>query len=157
MKDFYGFRDAIKMRESSGNYQAKNKYGYLGAYQFGRARLLDLGISINGYGRDTNPEAYKRAKVVSEKDFLNDKELQDTLFFLHTQNLKKRILQKYKSRLHQFYRGTYLTISGLVAGAHLVGLGGLAKWLAGRVVKDGNGVDVGEYIKKFSNYDLDNY
>ena len=41
-----GFREfayLIGERESNNNYQAKNSFGFLGAYQFGMARLCDLG------------------------------------------------------------------------------------------------------------------
>ncbi len=45
------FLAALRMRESSGDYAAVNTLGYLGAYQFGEAALVDLGFVI----RDANP------------------------------------------------------------------------------------------------------
>ncbi|WP_440163252.1 hypothetical protein [Actinobacillus pleuropneumoniae] len=35
---------ALAKRESGGDYTAENSYGYLGAYQFGAAALVDVGL-----------------------------------------------------------------------------------------------------------------
>lgn len=157
MKDYYSFREAIKQRESSGNYKTINQFGYLGAYQFGKARLLDLGISIDGYGKITNPKLYLKAKKMTKEEFLNNKELQDALFFRHVRDLLRIIRDRYKNYINKQVREVFLTESGLVAAVHLVGFGGLAKWLNGKDVKDGNGVKIEEYLTKFAGYDLDNY
>ena len=43
-KDMAGFLYALRMQESTDNYSAKNRRGYIGAYQFGERALADLGI-----------------------------------------------------------------------------------------------------------------
>jgi len=47
--------------------------------------------------------------------------------------------------------------SGIIAGAHLVGHGGVKTWLDSNGttdVKDGNGVCVSEYMEQFAGYDI---
>ena len=65
--------------ESSDNYSAKNKYGYLGRYQMGPSALQDAGF------KDKNGNWTKLAKsygVTSEKTFLNNKEAQNAAIIL---------------------------------------------------------------------------
>ncbi len=155
MNSFEDFREAIKKRESGGNYKAVNQFGYMGAYQFGKPRLLDLGISIDGFGKTSYPQKYKNAKKMTKEEFLNNKELQDEIFKKHCIELAKVIKLRYGHYLNKKINNVLVTLSGLVAGAHLVGLGGVKKWLSGDKVYDGNKVSVEEYIKKFGNYNLD--
>jgi hypothetical protein len=149
---FDEFAKAIRERESSNRYDIENKFGYLGAYQFGKARLLDLGISIDGYGKDTHPERYKKAMKVSKEKFLNTPHMQDGAFFRHCQNLKRIILMRYRHLIGKEVRGIKLTLSGMIAGIHLVGLGGFLKWVSGKDVKDGFGTKLEEYLTKFGDY-----
>lgn len=154
MKDFEAFRNDLGEQESNNNYKAVNRYGYLGRYQFGKARLLDLGYSIDNYGKNTRPILYARSIKITKGEFLNNPKLQDELFIKHVKDLKETIKKQYARYLNKTHRGIYLTLSGLVAGAHLVGLGGLRQWIRGGEVKDGNGVKVETYIKKFAGYDI---
>jgi len=78
---FDEFAKAIRERESSNRYDIENKFGYLGAYQFGKARLLDLGYSIDDYGKKSHPEKYKKAMKVSKEKFLKSPHMQDGAFF----------------------------------------------------------------------------
>jgi hypothetical protein len=53
--------------------------------------------------------------------------------------------------------GIKITKSGLLAGSHLVGAGAIKQFLDSNgqfVPKDGNGVPVTDYIKKFGGYHL---
>ena len=49
--DFVGsyadFFNALRVRESSNDYSVTNGFGFLGAYQFGEAALVDLGFVTN--------------------------------------------------------------------------------------------------------------
>jgi len=74
------------------------------------------------------------------------------LFFRHCQNLKRIILMRHRHLIGKEVRGIKLTLSGIVAGIHLVGLGGFLKWLNGKDVRDGFGTKIEEYIKKFGDY-----
>ena len=51
--------------------------------------------------------------------------------------------------------GVLVTESGLLAAAHLGGQGSVKKWFrSGRVRKDGNGVRITTYMRKFGGYTL---
>lgn len=153
-KDYHAFREAIKQRESSGNYQAINKFGFLGAYQFGKRRLWDLGYSIDNY----KPHWYNlnSKKRINKQEFLSNKSLQDSIFFSHVQDCIKQIRKKKLDKyIYNYVRKVKITMSGLVAGMHLGGLGNLTKWLVGKNFKDGFGTDITEYISKFAGYDLE--
>jgi hypothetical protein len=68
-KLFKGLRD----RESSDNYQAVNKYGYLGAYQFGADLLCDIGYLKSGakdIWKDRTPDDY--AAIALEREIITD-------------------------------------------------------------------------------------
>ncbi len=152
MRDYLAFQEAIGMRESSNNYKAVNKFGYLGKYQFGKPRLYDLGYSIDGW----HPKNQPVKKIISTSEFLLNKNLQDYLFYVHCKQLVNIILKRYKQFIGKKINDVEITLSGLVAGAHLVGLGGVIKFLAKKIdVKDGNGVPVSRYIKEFANYNLE--
>lgn len=150
--NFKDFREALKKQESGGRYNIVNRFGYLGAYQFGKQRLYDLGYSVDGW----KPKNRSRKTYISKYDFLNNIGLQDRLFKEHCKQLLKIYNQRYKLRYDQkIIHGVKITTSGFIAGCHLVGLGGLLKFLStGRNVKDGNNVSVKTYIDKFGDYDL---
>jgi hypothetical protein len=62
--------EVIGKRESSNNYKAENKWGYLGKYQFGAAALVDTGfIPIEKYKAW---RAIPKEKRPSQKTFLAD-------------------------------------------------------------------------------------
>jgi len=66
----------------------------------------------------------------------------------------KRELKKYLVK-NVYIAGIQITLSGLVAGAHLGGIGGIRKFLAsGSGPKDVSGTSVKSYIKRFVGYDL---
>jgi len=154
MKGYFNdFRDAIGYRESSNKYDTVNSYNYVGRFQFGRERLWDLGISLNGW----KPSGWKwntRVKVTTEK-FLADHKLQDTLFSLHVDMLMDIIKRRYANYLNRKIGGIMITESGLVAGMHLKGEGGVKRFLeSGKSNVDGYGTEITEYIEKFGSYRL---
>jgi hypothetical protein len=73
------FLAALIKKESSGNYTAKNEYGYLGAYQMGESALEDAGFYI----KDSTPkkndwrgswtQKARDMNINSEADFLGAK------------------------------------------------------------------------------------
>ena len=68
--------------------------------------------------------------------------------------IKNLGLDKYVGRE---INGQLITASGLLAGAHLVGVGGLKKYLNSNGkndVKDATGTPVSLYIKRFAGYDV---
>ncbi len=131
------FLDAMGHRESSNNYKAVNKYGYMGKYQFGRSTLKTLKINV------------------SRSEFINNPKLQEQAMYKLLQYNKKKLkkyIEKYNGRV---INGVLVTESGLLAAAHLGGAGSVRKWFrTGKVRRDGNGVKITSYMKLFKGYNL---
>lgn len=131
------FLDAMGHRESSNNYKAVNKYGYMGKYQFGKSTLKTLKINV------------------SRSEFINNPKLQEQAMYKLLQYNKKKLkryIEKYNGRV---INGVLVTESGLLAAAHLGGAGSVRKWFrTGKVRRDGNGVKITSYMKLFRGYDL---
>ena len=143
------------MRESSNNYQVVNQFGYLGAYQFGMARLCDLGYTerIEGTKGYSN-KCFQWKPPYSRAVFLNSKADQDSIFNQHIRNIIGRLKISCMDYIDKEVNGTFVSLSGAVAGCHLIGYGGFRQWCKGSEKADGNGVFVEEYIELFNNYDL---
>src|SRR3990167_3933275 len=86
--DLYDFFNALGERESNNDYKIVNTLGYLGRWQFGKPRLYDLGISIDGY----HPKDRSILKVISKEKFLDDVLLQD-MCILKSVRLYKRYFE----------------------------------------------------------------
>ncbi len=137
-KSFLGFSYDLGFSESSGNYRAVNRLGYLGKYQFGRSTLNWVGI-------------YNTSR------FLNSPLLQEKAFeALISKN--KWVLRDYIDEfVGQTINGVKISESGLVAAAHLGGAGNVIKFLDSKgetVFRDANHVPITRYMKRFVDYDL---
>ncbi len=137
-KSFLGFCHDLGFLESSGNYRARNRFGYLGKYQFGPSTLRWLG-------------------VYNTNRFLNSPMLQEEAFkALISKN--KWLLRDYIDTYNgQFINDVKISESGLLAAAHLGGAGNVKKFLDsnGEVIfSDGNNVPITRYMKRFVDYDL---
>ena len=139
IKDHSKFLDDIGFRESSGNYQAVNQFGYLGKYQFGRKTLNALGY-----------------KNVTNREFLQNESMQEEAMYAllsHNKKILRRQIEKYHGKT---INGILITESGILAAAHLAGPGNVKKFLRkGYEFKDGNGTKMTSYMIKFSNYKLE--
>jgi hypothetical protein len=145
-KDLEKFMKIMAQRESSNNPLAINDDGYIGLYQFGVPALKDV---------DLYPKVNK------------DRFKKDPSCFPEPLQHKamKKLISKNKNYLRGYYKyvgrsisGVKITEAGLLAGAHLVGHGGVKKFLKsnGRIVpRDGNNVPVTEYMKMFQNMNLE--
>ena len=138
IKNHTAFLDAIGHYESGNRYTIVNRFGYMGRYQFGKSTLKSLDINV------------------SRKTFLNSPYLQEeAMDRLLTENYKslRRYLKKYDGKV---VHGVFVTKSGTLAAAHLVGAGAVSKWFRrGTQAKDANGTRLTTYMKVFANYDLD--
>lgn len=157
--NYENFRFDLKQRESSNNYKSVNSLGYLGAYQFGMARLSDFGLTkrIEGTTSMENKD-FEWSNGYSKDIFLNDDCLQDNIFDKHIDNL---ILQLKNLSLLKYIDftigGVKITLSGLLAGCHLGGIGSVKTFLlTGLSKKDNYETSIIEYIKQFSGYDIYN-
>lgn len=144
-KDIETFMKMMAKRESSNDPNAINSDGYIGLYQFGTIALKDVGlyprIRTETFRRNPNifpvPDQHKAMKKLIQKN--------------------KTYLKKYHHYVGKKIGGVKMTEAGLLAGAHLVGHGGVKKFLRsnGRIVpKDGNGTPITEYMAMFQNLNL---
>lgn len=135
--DFIGFREAIAFKESQGQYDRVNSFGYLGKYQFGLSTL-------------------KRIKIYDTNAFLNDPALQEKAF-ITLSSLNKWILKRdIKRCVGTKINGIEITESGILAAAHLAGAGNVKKYLRSQGADnfmDAYGTHVQYYMKKFAGYD----
>ena len=150
-RDYQQFLNDLGKRESNNNYGCENAFGFLGRWQFGKPRLYDLGISLNGW----HPKDRPVKRLVSKKHFLdNEDNIQDIIMDKHVDNLRDTIKVKHADSLGTMVNNIGITLSGLVAGAHLKGLGGVKQFLKGSDNADALGTKISEYISKFAGYDL---
>lgn len=137
-KSFLGFCYDLGFSESSGNYRAVNRLGYLGKYQFGRSTLNWVGIH--------NTSRFLNSPLLQEKAF-------EALI-----SKNKWVLRDYINKFDgQSINGVKITESGLLAAAHLGGAGNVMKFLDSNgdvVFKDANNVPITRYMKRFVNYDI---
>lgn len=154
MRSYTEFKEAMGKRESDNNYKIVNQFGYLGKYQFGKPRLFDLGLSVNGW----HPANIPPRHYITKEDFLEDEHLQEIIFDSHIKELSKRVAPLLSSLTDKKFRykgNEYnYNLSGLVAGSHLVGIGGIKKFINGIDITDGNNVSPAEYLYLFMDYQL---
>lgn len=166
---FQDFKEYLGACESSGDCGVRNQYGYLGKYQFGHQALVDLGYKYAGGGW-TGKDG-----INSEADFLGSCAVQEEAMQEWTDQLAREIenagLDRY---IGQNIGGCTVTMSGLIAGRHLKGIGcsdwvnatscrrggrwrpGLRAWLEsnGSVdPQDANGTGVSTYVCRFTGFE----
>ena len=160
-KTYAEYLKAIGLRESNGNYNAVNSIGYLGKYQFGELALITLGYyTKDGTGKLDFLSEFFTGKdgIQSKQDFLSSPAVQEKVM---KANLAFNFnVLKYLGDLDydgQVINGIRITVSGMLAGSHLVGAGGLSKFLnSGGVSAAGDqfGTTATEYVTKFGGYDI---
>lgn len=142
--------------ESSGNYAAENKFGYIGSYQFGAAALADTGLIDSA-----KLKAAKKQGRFNQKAFLADPSNwliaggKDA--FLSDQALQDQTYSKYSAQLQKAgIRAGVLSadsspeqVAAYIKAAHLVGAGGannyFVRWIDG---SDANGTLASKYASQ---------
>ena len=143
---FPEFREALAWQESRGQYNIVTRFGYLGRYQFGTARLIDLGL-MDAKG--------KWIFGLNKNRFLASAELQEAAFIAHVARLISIIDRRYPQHVGTLIDGVCITPSGIVAASHLVGLGAVNTMLRkGTRPKDANGTTAIRYMCIFEGYDI---
>lgn len=141
-KGLFAFMRHMSMVESDNNHQVVNRYGMMGKYQFSPRTLKGLGFNV------------------TKEQFLADPELQDEAMIKLIQNNKRELRPVIRQFVGKTINGVYITESGIIAGAHLVGTGGLLSFFYpekySHATADGNGTRVETYLKKFAGYNLKN-
>lgn len=166
------FLTAIADKESSLDPEKVNTEGYMGKYQFGEIALKDILQKLPGESDEEHESRVKRywpknfGKIRNEKDynfFQSRFRNKGTDFWPeHKQDLAmKQLLKNNKGYLGDYIdkwvgkkkKGINITLSGLLAGAHLLGPSNVKAFLDhGTITKDGYGTPITEYIKKFGGY-----
>jgi|LGOV01.1.fsa_nt_gb hypothetical protein len=126
----------ISRLESSHRYDVVNQFGYLGKYQINKDYLMDYGFTG------------------TKKEFLADKLSQELVMANYTYNnmlsIKKFKLDKF---IGKEVNGIEITLFGMMASAHLVGIKSLDDYLSSNgeiITRDGNKTSIEKYMKVFS-------
>jgi nucleoid-associated protein YgaU len=163
-----------------GQYQVENTLSFIGKYQFGEALLIDLGYynTSNPYigGGNGVDKNYWRGTWTGKRDvdskskFLSSPNVQEAsireAFALNWQRINDTLRQQGKSIDNYLgQQKTFndngrsktitITISGILAGAHLRGAYGLANLLLkNEVTSDEFGTSILRYVDDFGGYDV---
>lgn len=158
---FEEFLRALAVQESSMNPTMVNPYKYVGLFQMGEAALQDAGY----YKGDNTPKTNDWTGAFTGKNGINsladlkanpDAQVAAVVAFENAQWKQIQALGL-DNAIGQTINGVLITKSGLLAGAHLVGVGGLQKFINsnGAVVPvDGNGTAISQYISQFGGYTI---
>ncbi|BAY69114.1 LysM peptidoglycan-binding domain-containing protein [Nostoc sp. PCC 7120 = FACHB-418] len=163
----------------SGNpqqYQVENSLGFIGKYQFGEALLMDLGYyntsnpyigGANGVNRNYwNGTWTGKMGIRSKSDFLKSTTVQETAireaFKLNLERINQHFathgqsLENYLGKQALFNSRTItITLSGILAAAHLRGPYGLADLLLkNQVSYDEYGTSILKYLEEYGGYDV---
>jgi hypothetical protein len=139
IKNTNAFLNDIGLRESSNRYKTVNRYGYLGKYQFSRKTLNDIGF-----------------KHVSNREFLSTPQIQEEAMRILLEKNRFNLRHQIKKYDGKIVNGVLVTESGILAAAHLAGVGNVKEWFKnGKEFKDGNGTKLTSYLKTFAGYKLD--
>lgn len=159
--EYSDFLAALSAKESGNNSASVNPYGFLGSYQMGESALIDAGY----YQQDSTPSVNDwqgvwtgKNGVYSKADFLANAAGQ-TQAISDYNSRQWRTIQTLglDSYVGQTMGGILMTESGLLAGAHLVGVGGLQSFLKsnGTVVpSDANHTAITQYITAFNGFNI---
>ncbi len=141
--NLHQFLFALARQESGGNEAAissSNTMDYFGKYQFSSLTLQTLHVDV------------------SKREFLENGRLQDSVMMLYMKlnsQLLRGVIHRFGGR---WKNGIFITKSGILAGAHLVGVGGVLSFFYPEKyhypTSDANGTTVADYMKKFGGYSL---
>ncbi|HKK40805.1 MAG TPA: hypothetical protein VJ963_00255 [Bacteroidales bacterium] len=139
------FINDLGYRESGNNWLSINSIGCFGEWQFSESTLRYLGykkITLRKFR--ANPGIFPRE--------MQEKVLRTLI------RVNRVLLSDYDHYIGDTIQGVRITRSGMIAASHLGGAGSLKKFLdtGGRVNrKDVLGTSIYDYLRIFSNYDLE--
>lgn len=136
-KFFVGYKEAIAFKESQGKYRKINSIGYMGKYQFGVETLKTIGI-------------------YDSLSFLNSPKMQEKAFIALLSKNKWELKDEIEKYEGDIVGGVRITESGILAAAHLGGVGSVKRFLKTngiRKCKDDYGTSVKKYMKDFGGYE----
>lgn len=145
------FLNSLANSESNGNYDTVNEYGYLGKYQMGKDALIDIGYM------DKNGNFTGKNGINSQQDFLNNPEVQEQAIREYTYKQWQSIRECAITHNGETINGIKLTISGMLAGAHLVGRTELKKYIESNgtyIPTDANRKSIEDYLRDHGGYNV---
>lgn len=137
--DLRAFMHQLALVESDNNPTAVNKLGMLGKYQFSPRTLRLMGFTM------------------SRQEFLSNEQLQDSALVQYLRENGRSLRPLITRYTGQYFKGVYITKSGILASAHLAGDNGVKRFFANTsyTVADANGMTVQRYMKRFANYTME--
>lgn len=139
---------AIGTRESGNSYDAINTLGFVGRFQFGTLALKDTGY-IKSTASNNNKAMLDPANwtgkngITSRAAFLGNPAVQEEAMIEYT-NTNVRYL---KAKGGITSNDSKAQVAGMLAGAHLLGAGGMTNWRRGKGGRDAYGTTGDEYFK----------
>lgn len=138
---------SLIQNESGGRFDARNdavgsggQVGHFGRAQFGQARLQDA-MAAGAIPQGTTPE-----------QFMQNPQLQQAAEAWHVSDLNRQIDARGLNRFEgQVINGAPVTRQGILAGAHIGGIGGVSRYLASGGQfnpADANGTRIGDYVAR---------
>ncbi len=160
---FSDFLRVLGQNESGNNYSFVSSLGYLGRFQFGEEALQLVGF-YQGDGeswpidfRGGWTQKAHEFGVWDKQGFLNSPAAQDAAVAAWFAQVNTDLTGLgLKSYVGQWIGGGQITESGLLAGAHLVGVWSLKSYLessGSQNTPDPYGTPVAEYVHRFGGYD----
>ncbi len=137
-KFFIGFKEALGFKESQGKYHKVNSLGYMGKYQFGASTLATIGIKDSA-------------------QFMSSPKLQEKAFVALLSKNKWELRDEIEMYEGKMIDGVKITESGILAAAHLGGVGSVKKFLktnGKKKCKDAYGTSIKSYMKQFGGYEI---
>lgn len=141
--DYKSYADKIGEKESSGDYQAVNKLGYLGKYQMGAMALQDAGLVKKGTSLKGLDDPSNWTIPGGKSAFLNNAELQEKVMAEYTKR-NYATLQRIGVLNDQSSKED---VAGYLAASHLLGPGGAKALAQGNVGVDAFGTSSASYYK----------
>lgn len=153
---------ALGQNESGNNYSFVSSVGYLGRFQFSEEALQAIGFyhgdgthALDFVGGWT--EKAQGYGVWDKSSFLASPGAQDAAQDAWFQKVWQDATQlNLQSYIGQWVAGVQVTPSGILGGAHLVGVWNLKAWLetgGANDTRDPYGTPVSQYVGKFAGYD----
>ncbi|MCJ2030553.1 TIGR02594 family protein [Methylobacterium sp. J-043] len=149
--DWKKYCHTLGVRESNNRYEVVNKLGFCGRWQFGALALIDTGYVKPGRTKNSSLLSSTswtgKNGVNSRDDWLSNWAAQNEAMHAYTKMHYKHLL-----KLGGLKAGSSLPrIVGLLAAAHLMGVGGAMKLVRGTSTSDAFGTKTGDYYAYLSN------
>ena len=135
----YLFMEKIAQIESGGSYEALNRFGFMGRYQFSPRTVKYLGYTV------------------SEDQFLNNPQLQDSIMVAYMKYNDEFLDQYIEEFDGTTLNGIVLNRAAILAGAHFAGGTGMRRYLLSHgetTTVDSNGMEIRKYIESFSDINM---